>query len=124
MKTMKAQEEQNIILNESTESNTPVTHIKALGKQTKPISASTQTKLVTSSNRTQTDRQSYKNTGNQAWKTNLISGGVPTDSKSSNDDGTQTSVADGAGYYNLMDDAIMEEVEVENAKRSKKQIIY
>ena len=34
--------------------------------------------------------------------------------------GTQTSVADGAGYYNLMDDAIMEEVEVENIKRSKK----
>ena len=113
MKKMKAQEEENIIVKESMESDTPVTHVKALHKKTKQLSASTQTL-----------RKTYKENASQAWKVNVNSGGVQTDSKSSNEDGTQTSVADGTGYYNLMDDAIMEQVEVENAKRSKKQIMY
>ena len=89
---MKAQEEQNIIRKESIKSNRPVTHTKAMG---------TQTKIRTSNNRTKTDRKVNKKSGSQAWKTNVKSGGIQTDqtdSKSSNDDGTQTSVADGTGY--------------------------
>ncbi len=50
----------------------------------------------------------------------MNSGGVQTDSKSSNEDGTQTSVADGTGYYKLMDDVIMEQVEIEENKKAHK----
>ncbi len=81
---MKAQEEANIIVKESMESNTPVTQVKALNKQTKPLSASTQTKPNT------------------------------------NDESTQASVSDGTRFYNLLDDSIMEEVEIENKKKTKK----
>ncbi len=112
MKQMKAQEEEHIIVKEAMKSNTPLTHVKAV---------STQTKIISASASTGTDRKVYKDSGSQAWKANIKSGGVQTDSKSSNDDGTQTSVADGTGYYNLMDDAIMEEVEVDNNKKAKKK---
>ena len=96
------------MLKSQKESDTPVTHVKALNKKTKPLSASTQTLS-----------KKYKDNASQAWKVNIKSGGVQTDSQSSNEDGTQTSVADGTGYYNLMDDVIMEEVEKENKKKAK-----
>ncbi len=50
----------------------------------------------------------------------MNSGGVQTDSKSSNEGGTQTIVGEGTQIFNLMDHAIMEQVEVENVKKSKK----
>ncbi len=41
--------------------------------------------------------------------------------QTSNDDGTQTSVADGTGYYYLVEDAIMEQVEEDNNKKAKQE---
>ena len=85
MKTMNAQEEENIIVKEAMKSNTPVAHIKAMSTQTKTLSTSASTQAK----------------------------------PSTNDAGTQKVISEGTSFFNLMDDAIMEEVEVDNNKKQK-----